>query len=262
MAAAIAAAADEDVGSSSTPDGGQGAGAAAAEVPPRSAPPADRHHLGHAAAAFTESDAALVALGAKQTARALAKLVSRGHAPSLESPPLAACRDAVAGLADALKRVCWHLFGAAPERVVGASALPRSLLPPQRAGAATAGDSEPTLPFVPITSVSDVVVPAAALSWRGLGSLTHLADDCLAFAGYRYDPPDDVNVSLLPLSRLPSQQRQGAHVEEAAAAEPLRLPLVADCAGAARAAVRSLADIAAVLAHVRTQARRGAAPFP
>ena len=261
VAAAVAAAADtadaaDDEGAGAN---GKGEGKEAEAAADQASPSKERHHLGHAAAAFTESDAALVALGAKQTARALAKLVARGHAPSLDEPPLAACSAAVAALADALARVRWHLFGAAPEPVVGAPPPSLRLL----GDSAVADDS---LPFVPIASAADVTVPAAALSWRGFDCLTHLADDALAFAGYRVEPQGAVDVSLLPLARLPSQQQQqqlAAAAAKEGASAPVLLPpprlhhLVADCAGAARSAVRCLADIAAVLAHARAQARRG-----
>ena len=176
----------------------------------------DTYYMGHAAAAFNVSDAALVRLAAKQTARALAKLVTRGHVGSIGAEPVAKGRAVVLDVLQSLERVCGALFGAAvgggAEEVLGGVVWPLSAADDAvkfagqgEAAGAQGGDT----PFLRL-ALHDVAIPAARLRWPGFGPLTHLADDCSMFAGPLSPPGAPLNVSLLPLSCLPSDSATGA----------------------------------------------------
>lgn len=189
----------------------------------------DTCSMGHVASALTESDLALVRLGAKQTARALAKLVARGHIPGILDAPYVGGSAVVIELSRGAARVAAALFGELRDACEGLG----DTLWAEGTGASRLGSgTDPDAPCVPILPLrgADVVVPAAALRWPGFSLLAHLADDCSMFAGPLQGADPQLHVSLLPLASLPSVG--GAAVAPPALRGAAPAPLVLNCAGA------------------------------
>jgi hypothetical protein len=168
--AGIAAAAGLSANSGAVASAAHIAAVTAAQVYEEGSTGDDTYRLGEATTAFTENDAMLVTLGARQTSRALAKLVCRGHVEGGSDEPVSRGRAVVAAIAATLRRVSLVLFGPSFEDVAGGvrRALPLSI----EGSAATSSDAmtrdgshgtdDRMLPFLPLVG-ADAVVPGAAL---------------------------------------------------------------------------------------------------
>ena len=206
-----------------------GAGAAAAHATVLSAADIlgqDELKFGGAVDAFTTSDAAMVALGARQAARALAKLLAQGHCPSASAWPLRHGLPAVDALYAALGRLEVRLFGAAITAVQGLC-LPQPATPSQRA----------VLPLEP----RDAALPEASLAWRGFSLLARLGQDTSMFEGAEVEDP---RLHKKPTNVLPLLAATPASGSSSSSSSGLDLHSLAPLKP-----VLSLEDVADVLAH-------------
>ena len=190
----------------------------------------DNAFFGSVRDAFTTSDSAMVALGARQTARALAKLLQRAHCASASAWPLARGLPAVEALYATLGRLEVRLFGSALTAVPG-------LVQPQPPAPA----SYAILPLAP----SDALMPgSSALAWEGFSLLARIAEDTSMFEGALVDDPSlhGKPADVLPLLQDAPLQHSGSAASAPPCSTDIRsfAPLLQ---------VKSLEDVAAVLSH-------------